>query len=34
MNSRGNVALGIESEEYAQSCDLEPLATPAPRSLA
>ena len=34
MNSRGNVALGIESEEYAQSCDLKPLATPAPRSLA
>jgi hypothetical protein len=28
------VALGIESEEYAQSCDLKPLATPAPRSLA
>jgi alkylhydroperoxidase family enzyme len=33
MNSRGNVALGIESEGYAQSCDLEPLATPALRSL-
>jgi RNA polymerase sigma-70 factor (TIGR02957 family) len=29
MNSRGNVALGIESEEYAQSCDLKALATPA-----
>jgi hypothetical protein len=28
MNSRGNVALGIESEGYAQSCDLEPLAAP------
>jgi alkylhydroperoxidase family enzyme len=34
MNSRGNVALGIESEEYAASCDLKPLATPALRSLA
>jgi alkylhydroperoxidase family enzyme len=35
MNSRGNVALGIESEGYAESCDLEPLATrPALRSLA
>jgi hypothetical protein len=30
MNSRGNVALGIESEGYAASCDLKPL---APRSL-
>jgi alkylhydroperoxidase family enzyme len=29
MNSRGNVALGIESEGYAASCDLKPLATPA-----
>lgn len=28
MNSRGNVALGIESEGYADSCDLRPLATP------
>jgi alkylhydroperoxidase family enzyme len=28
MNSRGNVALGIESEGYADSCDLKPLATP------
>jgi alkylhydroperoxidase family enzyme len=27
MNSRGNVALGIESEGYAESCDLKPLAT-------
>jgi alkylhydroperoxidase family enzyme len=27
MNSRGNVALGIESEGYADSCDLKPLAT-------
>jgi alkylhydroperoxidase family enzyme len=35
MNSRGNVALGIESEGYAESCDLEPLTTrPALRSLA
>jgi alkylhydroperoxidase family enzyme len=29
MNSRGNVALGIESEGYAESCDLKPLATRA-----
>ncbi len=34
MNSRGNVALGIESEGYADSCKLTPLATPAPRPLA
>jgi len=35
MNSRGNVALGIESEGYAESCDLKPLATrPALRSTA
>ena len=26
MNSRANVALGIESEGYAESCDLKPLA--------
>jgi alkylhydroperoxidase family enzyme len=26
MNARGNVALGIESEGYADSCDLAPLA--------
>jgi alkylhydroperoxidase family enzyme len=26
MNARGNVALGIESEGYAESCDLTPLA--------
>ena len=26
MNSRGNVALGIESEGYADSCELAPLA--------
>jgi alkylhydroperoxidase family enzyme len=29
MNARGNVALGIESEGYADSCDLKPLATTA-----
>ena len=34
MNSRGNVALGIESEGYAAACDLRPLATPALRSTA
>jgi alkylhydroperoxidase family enzyme len=35
MNSRGNVALGIESEGYAESCDLKPLATrPSLRSPA
>jgi alkylhydroperoxidase family enzyme len=38
MNARGNVALGIESEGYAASCDLKPLAAPSPapalRSLA
>lgn len=41
MNSRGNVALGIESEGYAESCDTRPLATRArhetadsPRALA
>jgi len=34
MNSRANVALGIESEGYADSCELKPLATPARRSLA
>ena len=28
MQARGNVALGIESEGYADSCDLEPLAQP------
>jgi alkylhydroperoxidase family enzyme len=26
LNSRGNVALGIESEGYADSCELKPLA--------
>jgi alkylhydroperoxidase family enzyme len=35
MNARGNVALGIESEGYADSCDLKPLADrPALRSMA
>ena len=34
MNARGNVALGIESEGYAASCDLKPLAEPAIRTLA
>ena len=34
MNARGNVALGIESEGYADSCELRPLATPGLRSLA
>jgi alkylhydroperoxidase family enzyme len=34
MNARGNVALGIESEGYADSCDLKPLAQPALRSIA
>ncbi|MCW2799712.1 MAG: hypothetical protein JWQ70_1184 [Aeromicrobium sp.] len=34
MNARGNVALGIESEGYADSCELKPLQTPGLRSLA
>jgi alkylhydroperoxidase family enzyme len=35
MNARGNVALGIESEGYADSCQLEPMATrPEIRSTA
>ena len=34
LNARGNVALGIESEGYAASCDLKPLATPVLRSQA
>jgi alkylhydroperoxidase family enzyme len=29
MNTRGNVALGIESEGYADSCELKPLGTSA-----
>jgi alkylhydroperoxidase family enzyme len=32
MNARGNVALGIESEGYADACDLQPLARPSLRS--
>jgi alkylhydroperoxidase family enzyme len=33
MNARGNVALGIESEGYADSCELKPMAPrPALRS--
>jgi alkylhydroperoxidase family enzyme len=34
MNARGNVALGIESEGYADSCQLKPLAQPSLRSPA
>jgi hypothetical protein len=34
MNARGNVALGIESEGYADSCELKPLAQPPLRALA
>jgi alkylhydroperoxidase family enzyme len=34
MNARGNVALGIESEGYAESCELRPLAQPSLRSIA
>lgn len=34
MNARGNVALGIESEGYADSCELKPLAKTPLRSTA
>jgi alkylhydroperoxidase family enzyme len=34
MNARGNVALGIESEGYADSCELRPLTMPGLRSPA
>ena len=34
MAARGNVALGIESEGYADSCELKPLAQPSLRSIA
>ncbi len=34
MSTRGNVALGIESEGYADSCELKPLAQPSLRSIA
>jgi alkylhydroperoxidase family enzyme len=33
MNARGNVALGIESEGFADSCELKPSAAPGLRSL-
>ena len=34
MNARGNVALGIESEGYADSCELKPLPVTSLRSIA
>lgn len=35
LTTRGNVALGIESDGFAAACDLEPLAEPtAPQGLA
>lgn len=34
MNARGNVALGIESEGYADSCGLRPLPPTSLRSIA
>jgi alkylhydroperoxidase family enzyme len=34
MNARSNVALGIESEGYAASCDLKPLAQAPLRSIS
>ena len=34
MSARGNVPLGITSEGYADSCELEPLARPSLRSIA
>lgn len=34
MSSRSNVALGIESEGYAASCDLRPMVAPIQRSRA
>lgn len=34
MSTRGNVALGIESEGFADSCELKPLAQPPLRSIA
>ena len=30
MTARGNVALGIRSQEFSASCGLPPLATPSP----
>ena len=34
MSARGNVALGIESEGYAEACELQPLARPSLPSTA
>lgn len=34
MNARGNVALGIESEGYADSCELKPMAKAPLRSVS
>jgi alkylhydroperoxidase family enzyme len=34
MTARGNVALGIESEGYADSCELKPMARPSQPSTA
>ncbi|HJQ00560.1 MAG TPA: carboxymuconolactone decarboxylase family protein [Jatrophihabitans sp.] len=34
MNARSNVALGIESEGYADSCELKPMAAPGLPSMA
>jgi alkylhydroperoxidase family enzyme len=34
MNARSNVALGIESEGYADSCELKPMVTPGLPSMA
>ncbi|WP_369258172.1 carboxymuconolactone decarboxylase family protein [Geodermatophilus amargosae] len=34
MTARGNVALGIRSEEFAASCGLAPLAAPSPAGVA
>jgi hypothetical protein len=32
LTTRGNVALGIESDGFAVACDLKPLAVPNARS--
>ena len=34
MNARGNVALGIRSQEFSASCGLAPLATPSAHGVA
>lgn len=34
MQARGNVALGIESEGYAEACGLKPLAAPTLKSVS